>query len=439
MTDEGFTRTFLSNLENIFIHSKNDIITKLNEKSPEFDGIRKELRQQLLTEMGKVLPDYSHRTPINRIKQKGLCEDIFILGYCIVQKTIHEDLEKVYKKEQVEPQLRVEDLDQVIMVVTELRTKLNKIDKDYAEYKEKSTQEITELTEYKEKSTQEITELKSEIRRMTANNQAEMPDIEQENQNEAREPDMPTGNQVPNILLEPNQSPQPASSNISNPEDSQHHETTFRPVTAAPKVTDIFIGCSDSELSCADIQEHIQTKTNLRIKIEDIQEINSTNGRKKKAFKVTVPQNKFLETTSIWPNDVKAERYVTRRPKHTSPQQGNARRRNSGYNRNNTQNYNNNRHNNNGNNRNRNNQTNSNNRQNGGNQNQGGNQQQQTFQNQGQNNQGSHPNGQHLQTQGNFPNFSYGLPPLSSVPWIPYPNWNPNKTAGWPLQPSYNF
>ena len=143
--------------------------------------------------MGKVLPDYSHRTPINRINQKGLCEDIFILGYCIVQKTIHEDLEKVYKKEQVEPQLRVEDLDQVIMVVTELRTKLNKIDKDYAEYKEKSTQEITEL--------------KSEIRRMTANNQAEMPDIEQENQNEAREPDMPTGNQVPNILLEPNQSP----------------------------------------------------------------------------------------------------------------------------------------------------------------------------------------------------------------------------------------
>ena len=171
------------------------------------------------------------------------------------------------------------------MVVTELRTKLNKLDKEYAEYKEKNTKEITEL--------------KSEISRVTANNQAEMPDIEQDNQNEARERDVPTGNQVPNILLEPNQSPQPASSNISNPEDSQHHETTFRPVTAAPKVTDIFIGGIDSKLSRTDIQEHIQRKTNLQIEIEDIQEINSTNVRKKKAFKVTVPQNKFLEATSI--------------------------------------------------------------------------------------------------------------------------------------------
>ena len=68
----------MTNIDAVFRHAKDDIITKLKEKDSDFDDTRKELRQLLLTEVKTVIPEYANRTPINRTSSERICDDIYI-------------------------------------------------------------------------------------------------------------------------------------------------------------------------------------------------------------------------------------------------------------------------------------------------------------------------------------------------------------------------
>ena len=89
---------------------------------------------------------------------------------------------------------------------------------------------------------------------------------------------------------------------------SEHPEPevqAIRPVTAAPKLTDIMVSGVNLNNSTADIIDHIRIRADICIGPRDVQDI-SIKGDYEKTFKVTIPSNKLSKAVSIWPHGTKA-------------------------------------------------------------------------------------------------------------------------------------
>ena len=378
-------------------------------------------------DVGKMLSDYANKTAINRNKMNKVCQDIYILGLCIVQKSAQKDLNVVYtnKTEPTEPQLRVDDLGEVVCVVLELRQKLQTMEKDNADTKK-------EYADYKEKCTKDTAELKAEINRVKAKcdqcnsnegTQAMISAIQPETPNVSQEDVIPERNGEEHGLL---------MVDNTQPEDSEPHEPTRPTIRPAPKMTDLFIGGVDASHSCSDIRTYMNTGTALQVEVKDIQEKQIRGD--KKAFKVSVPHDKVQEAVSIWPREITAERYMAPRIKIKPAKPSNAQARTDGNNRNNrnsNNNGNNRNSNNSGNNRN-NNRGNAHNRHNSSSRNQRNNRRH-AFQDQSQNRHGPPSYDQYFQPAGNFQR------PIPSIPPIPNQYWNQYKAPSWPPHPFFNF
>ena len=413
--DEAYIKTVLNNLGTIYASSKNDIISKLEASDSE--NTLMELRQQQITIVGGMFPEYANKTPIvRRATSKSLvCKDIYILGYCIVQKSVHEDLKHVYnnKTEPAEPQLRVEDFGETMRVLLELKQKIETLEKESTEHKK------------------EIADLKSEINRVKSKcdqcNSAEdaqptMPEILVDRPNTAQEVEIPERNEEVNNLI---------TVNNTQPEDREPHVSDRPAIIPAPNMTDLFIGNVDASQSCAAIQRFMNTGTSLQVELKDIQE--KTVRGDKKAFKVSVPHDKVQEAISIWPKGFTAERYIDPRIRIKLAKPSNTQARTNGTSRNNRNNNNNNgnnRQNNNSRNNRVNNRGSAQNRQNGNNQNQ---RRQQAFQDQVQNRHMPPSIDQYLQPR---VNFQY---PIPSTPPIPNQYWNQYQTPNWLPQPFFNL
>ena len=341
--NEEYTKTFCNNLNTVYSCPKNVILAKLNSHTSM--ETLKELRQHLLTEASKIFSDFANKTPIARNSKKYICEDIFHLGFCITQNAISNDLNTVYRSEN-DP--RDQDLSPEIEAGSDTLKLIVQMRKDYQASEAKHAKEIADLKA-------EIQRVSTHCKRnhSNSNRQDHIPDDQATNPSEAEELNVPAANQEPNGLItqEPNglttggptQPLPPSSSDNTNQENSQPHDRVCLPIKAAPKITDIFIGGIDPENSCADIQAHMNNGTNLGIELRDIEDITS-EGRKNKAFKVSVPRSKVNIATSIWPSEVKAERYVRPPTKALPTRQVNNHTpgRNNGHHRNNRANSNNN-------------------------------------------------------------------------------------------------
>ena len=453
MKNEVYPKTYVNNLNKIHGYNQDEIVAKL--ASHESDDVRKELRQHLLTQLTQsdtFSSDYSRRTPIDRrAGSKALiCQDIYHLGFCIVNKTATKGLDSVFKNEQIEPaeEEKVTDTSDAVLIMVDMRKKMEELRKDHEEFKTKMLKENAELRN----------EIKSMEIKCAQNHQNRSDEVEVSgtppNAQTGEQESNTSSSQITNELVEPSQLAEHNSEIPEGSENSEPHapairpitaasepqEPAIRPVTAAPKLTDIFISGVNPNNSPADISAFINSKTGSCIEPRNVQEINISR-RDKKAFKVTIPQNKFEEATSIWPTPIRAERYVKPRQKNMHPTQRNAPRTNNGHNRNHRQNSNNNnsngRNNGHNNNNNRNSRTQNrrqtNNRYNGGNQHNGGNQnngssRHQPFQERGQNNHRSYSNG-----QGFHPSEHTGFTQ------IPNPLWSLFRASGLLNQPFINI
>ena len=91
-------------------------------------------------------------------------------------------------------------------------------------------------------------------------------------------------------------------------EGSEHPEPevqAIRPITAAPKLTDIMVSGINLNNSTVDIMDHIRIRADLCIGPRDVMDI-SIKGDYEKTFKVTIPSNKLSKVVSIWPQGTKA-------------------------------------------------------------------------------------------------------------------------------------
>ena len=117
-------------------------------------------------------------------------------------------------------------------------------------------------------------------------------------------------------------------------EGSEHPEPevqAIRPVTAAPKLTDIMVSGINLNNSTADLIDHIRIRADICIGPRDVQDI-SIKGDYEKSFKVTIPSNKLSKAVSIWPNGTKAVPVGQLRGIHMPSRQKNAIRTNKKWN-----------------------------------------------------------------------------------------------------------
>ena len=95
-----------------------------------------------------------------------------------------------------------------------------------------------------------------------------------------------------------------------------------------PNVTDLFIGNVQSNNTTANIQSHIRAKADTKVELTDIHEIKLSGN--KKAFRVTVPQDRAQDILAKWPSPIKAELYNFPKPKVSTLKQKNNQNRNNG-------------------------------------------------------------------------------------------------------------
>ena len=129
--------------------------------------------------------------------------------------------------------------------------------------------------------------------------------------------------QDPDTPIQPRQMPKKNKKN-----KSKSTATTLRlgshskpPVRPAPKTTDIFIGNTRSKTTSADIKKQLKSYANIKVELEDIQELVVKGSRK--AFKVSVPYNRVNEATSVnvWGDKIKAEPFVSYKSKSSAHKQ----------------------------------------------------------------------------------------------------------------------
>ena len=266
-------------------NAKDNVIAQLVSRKSK--DLHKELRQCLLDEAAKTFEEYSRKTPISRIKENLIYEDIYNLGFCLAQKCVTEELESVYRpeKEQIEPELS--ETSPLADVFATMAT----MSKEYDDNKTEMTKQFNELKSQFSELKSQFDELISRVNKCpnacsTETRLAEPPVSQEGTQEEENEPepDLAT-NLLPNGLLESPEdltpprsdpllqaTPTPPTTAAPNtrPITAAPNTTNTRPITAAPKVTDIFIGGINPENSSADVQMHINSKTNLCIQLKDI-------------------------------------------------------------------------------------------------------------------------------------------------------------------------
>ena len=304
VTPEAYTTTFMSNLDIILNHPQEEILAKLGEKDASFDNTRKELRQHLLTEVGKRLADYANKTAIDRRSQDKICEDIYLLAFSFHHTKPHKDLNNVYTKTPVAPQMRVDDVASIILAVTQVQQKQETLEKNSAE-KDKVINQLTQKVNSLEKELEDIKSGRIQTRAPNSTTSPEAEPLESEIDNNISDPEL-----VANGLI---------SDERNQPEETEHHAPTTQLITPAKKQADIFIGGVNTSHSCSDIKKFMNTGTTFQLELKDIKE-HPVKGDVK-AFKVTLPAEKAQEAISIWPSGIKAAIYESKATYQNSPTQ----------------------------------------------------------------------------------------------------------------------
>ena len=106
--DEGVAKAFFENMEMIFQFALKDITAVLEEKQTDVLGT---IRQELCDKMKNSFPEFHARRPINRKAKHLIVQDIFQLGYSLVNKSPTKEAEKAFEKVDIQINNGVDDDD----------------------------------------------------------------------------------------------------------------------------------------------------------------------------------------------------------------------------------------------------------------------------------------------------------------------------------------
>ena len=95
VSDDDLPTYFRDKMNDIFSLQRQDITVALAKR--DNNAILHEIRNDLLAQATLLFPELTDKKPIRRIKTDKLCEDIYILGHCILVKQAHSEPDSASK------------------------------------------------------------------------------------------------------------------------------------------------------------------------------------------------------------------------------------------------------------------------------------------------------------------------------------------------------
>ena len=308
ITDEGYAKTFMHNLNAYFRYSIFDIPKILEDRDIE---PLKELRESLLKTVSELFHEYAGKTAINRQNRKLVISDIMALGKTAVFKKIDEKLDEAYKPE---PILNLSDPEEMIKFVMKLKT-----DQDAANISLRNANNTLKAENDELKTRLAICEANLGI--YTGSNHTEL--LESQVPSDLGEQESDSDSDSDNSSVQPQNSSR-IKRTLRNAKviKASDHPVSVRaasnpvPVQAATKSTYAFIGNVRTDCTSESIFEHITENIKVPVKRTDIKELSIKSNTK--AFMVTVPQGLLNKVISNWPVNIKAEPYTLPKPKNSA-------------------------------------------------------------------------------------------------------------------------
>ena len=323
-----FAETFVANLEHIVKYDRVSIAETFKSRKSETLML---LRNQMLSKLQSVLPEYQERTPIQRKIKPDMSlvhQDIIAAMVSIVNKTKADNIDSAFCHSDSNITLQPSDNDtttlaDILNIVTKLQAQLDS-----------QNSRIECLERERECNKEEIMSLRTIIHVQSpttgtpptaANENVETNQDGATNttivssHTVAAAPPSPQNN-TPNMILQiprRDRTPSESSSLSSNSEEadrrrpyitlSSNPEIVESPSTDVGAV-DLFIGNVNRENHKKNIQDHIHKKAHTWINTQDIHYLRDARNNKLN-FRVTVPNSKIHEILAIWKSPVRAEIY----------------------------------------------------------------------------------------------------------------------------------
>ena len=123
--------------EIIFAYARDDFVKIMEQKDP---SVLKDIKQFLCDEAEKMFPEFKTRKPVNRKEKnnKAAAQDIFDLGYSIINERVTIDMDKIYHKidkvtqeevSVIKPALKpTSELTKIFSIVTDMQSKFEEFE-----------------------------------------------------------------------------------------------------------------------------------------------------------------------------------------------------------------------------------------------------------------------------------------------------------------------
>ena len=358
ISDDEFTDTFVRNQAIIFQNDQTDIVSKLDER--EITTL-KMLRNRLCEDTKAAFPDLSHRTPINRMVKHLVIQDIFHLGYSLVNALASKELDKVFAKTGATAAadttlddaqgVSATELASLIASVTELKAKVHKLEGDNADLlrrintlpgcncrcsgdgeNRQDTMLLFSDTSASEEASSESDESSSKEQDLETEALRILQDLEKtDRKKERKERRQRRKSQSNNVVIEVNrggngaQDHRPLSAAVGSDNASVH---PLQAATGSP-TNEVYLGSVDLRNSTSDVAHHLNSN-GVQLSHTDIRELGKNH--KSKSFCLRVKGEDYqrvinTKSGSVWPAGVKVRPFLPREQHKT---QKNKQRQGSG-------------------------------------------------------------------------------------------------------------
>ena len=135
LADEAFNNIFTCNLTTIFQYARNDIISSVEQRDL---ATLAALRSSLCDLTQQNFDAYVDAVPVQRKVKHTTAHDIFVLGFCLVNKQRTKDNDKVFNiKHETSPGVDIDpeviELGELVLVVIKLQQTVNILESQVAE------------------------------------------------------------------------------------------------------------------------------------------------------------------------------------------------------------------------------------------------------------------------------------------------------------------
>ena len=336
LADDVFSNTFTCNLTTIFQYARNDIISSLEQRDL---ATLAALRSSLCDLTQQNLDAYVDAVPVQRKVKHTTANDIFALGFCLVNKQRTKDSDKVFNiKHEASPEVDIDpevtELGELVLVVIRLQQTVNNLESQVTELQTANSELQTRLDEHIASTPTEADHPEGITQDQDVPSQLTAPPVDvaqpsqstqlgdaQQQQHSSRRNRRYSFESDSSSLSSDSDTSDSEGFTVIRPRKRTKHKTrkirAERPPgqLASSGTSDIYVGGIDQSNTCSDLRAHL-AKHGISVQGGDIHELTARGNRK--SFRISIPADQEERVTSagrrMWPNRVICRRFHHRRP-----------------------------------------------------------------------------------------------------------------------------